>query len=162
GPIMGDTLMGRLSLLSQTRSDWIDNAFTGEEEALGGHEELAGRAQLLWQPTSTFSVLGNVHSRTLDGTAMPFRANSLSPGSNDLNGNFDRETVSFDGGGGNPQLYDSVGGSINVTWDLPTFTLSSISGYETTNGRSRGDIDGGNMVTGPGFIPFPSDTQDSI
>src|SRR5262249_11486524 len=115
-----------------------------------------------WEPTSTFSVLGNIHSRTFDGTAPQFRANILSPGSNDLNGNFDRETVFYDGGDNNPQEYDSTGGSVVVTWDLPAFTLSSITGYEGTNGRSRGDIDGGNMVTGPGFIPFPSDTQDSI
>ncbi len=40
--------------------------------------------------------------------------------------------------------------------------LTSISGYEYTHGFSRGDIDGGNMVTGPGFIPFPSDTQDGL
>jgi len=40
--------------------------------------------------------------------------------------------------------------------------VTSISGYETTHGFSRGDIDCGNMVTGPGFIPFPSDTQDGL
>jgi iron complex outermembrane receptor protein len=41
-------------------------------------------------------------------------------------------------------------------------TLTSISGYETLDGRSRGDIDGGVAGVGPGFIPFDSDTQDSI
>jgi outer membrane receptor protein involved in Fe transport len=40
--------------------------------------------------------------------------------------------------------------------------ITSITGYESTHGFSRGDIDGGNMVTGPGFIPFPSDTQDGL
>jgi outer membrane receptor protein involved in Fe transport len=162
GPIMGDTLMGRIAVLSQNRDDWIDNAFTGEDEALGGYNELAGRAQLLWEPTDNLSVLGNVHARSLDGTAAVFRANIIGPGDNELNGNFDRDTVYFDGGDNNPQLYDSVGGSLKIDWNIADYTLSSISGYETTNGRSRGDIDGGNMVTGPGFIPFPSDTQDSI
>jgi iron complex outermembrane receptor protein len=41
-------------------------------------------------------------------------------------------------------------------------TLTSISAYETTNGYSRGDIDGGVAGTGPGFIPFDSDTRDGI
>jgi outer membrane receptor protein involved in Fe transport len=39
--------------------------------------------------------------------------------------------------------------------------LTSITGYETTHGYSRGDIDGGNP-TGPGVIFFPSDTQDGL
>ncbi|MEO0698513.1 MAG: TonB-dependent receptor, partial [Pseudomonadota bacterium] len=41
-------------------------------------------------------------------------------------------------------------------------TLTQISSYWESEGFSRGDVDGGNLVTGPGFIPFPSDTQDSI
>ena len=41
----------------------------------------------------------------------------------------------------------------------------SITGYETASSRSRGDIDGGAFLPSgsfPGFIPFPSDTQDAI
>jgi outer membrane receptor protein involved in Fe transport len=190
GPIAGDTLMFRLSGLSQYRSDWIDNDFTGEDDALGGFQEYAGRAQLLFQPSDDLSILGNIHARSLDGTAAIFRANIIEPGTNELAGFFDRDTVFFDGGDNNPQLYDSVGGSLNIEYDLGDYTLSSISGYETTNGRSRGDIDGGacaplgspvpaglpsgvtdcffpfgggaDAVTFPGFIPFASDTQDSI
>ncbi len=43
-------------------------------------------------------------------------------------------------------------------------TLTSITAHYESEGLSRGDIDGGNAVflPDPGFIPFPSDTQDSI
>ena len=40
----------------------------------------------------------------------------------------------------------------NVVLDM---TLTSITAYETTDGSSLGDIDGGNE-NGPGFIPFQS------
>ncbi|MCG8443977.1 MAG: TonB-dependent receptor, partial [Caulobacterales bacterium] len=163
GPLVPGVLSARASVLSQNRGDWIDNAFTGENDALGGYNELAGRIQLLYTPNDSFSALGNIHARTLDGTAAVFRANILTTGGNDLNENFDRDTVFFDGGDNNPQEYDGLGGSLKLEYQTPAnLTLSSITGIETTNGRSRGDIDGGNLETGPGFIPFPSDTQDSI
>ena len=49
-----------------------------------------------------------------------------------------------------------------LSYDFGGVTLTSISAYETLDGRSRGDIDGGVAGVGPGFIPFDSDTQDSI
>jgi iron complex outermembrane receptor protein len=91
-----------------------------------------------------------------------FRANVLTRGGNSLNGNYKRDKVFFDGGAGNPQSYDGSGASLKIEYKLPSATLTSISAYETTNGFSRGDIDGGNMTNGPGFIPFPSDTADGI
>jgi outer membrane receptor protein involved in Fe transport len=191
GPLVEGVLSGRLSVLSQNRSDWIDNAYTGVDDALGGYNELAARAQLLWEPSDTLSVLGNLHARSLDGTAAVFRANILTTGSNKLNGNFDRDTVYFDSGDDNPQEYDGVGGSVTVDYETPWGTLTSISAYESTDGRSRGDIDGGvcgatppappgitsglqdndcffnfdgmaDTLVFPGPALFFSDTQDSI
>jgi len=161
-PIVQDLLAARLSVLVQRRDDWIDNAFTRKNNALGGYEETAVRLQLLFTPTEDFSALLGVHNRSLDGTSAVFRANVLTKGSNKLNANFDREKVFFDGGGGNPQAYDGSGASLKMDYKLPSATLTSITAYQTTNGVSRGDIDGGNMTNGPGFIPFPSDTADGI
>ena len=161
-PIVQDLLAARLSVLVQRRDDWIDNAFTNKNNALGGYEETAVRLQLLFTPTEDFSALLGVHNRSLDGTSAVFRANVLTKGSNKLNANFDREKVFFDGGGGNPQAYDGSGASLKMDYKLPSATLTSITAYQTTNGVSRGDIDGGNMTNGPGFIPFPSDTADGI
>jgi len=161
-PIVEDLLAARLSVLVQRRDDWIDNAFTRKNNALGGYEETAVRLQLLFTPTEDFSALLGVHNRSLDGTSAVFRANVLTKGSNKLNANFDREKVFFDGGGGNPQAYDGSGASLKMDYKLPSATLTSITAYQTTNGVSRGDIDGGNTTNGPGFIPSPSDTADGI
>lgn len=158
-----DTLMGRISVLSQNRDDWIDNGFTGEEDAMGGWNEFAWRGQLLWQVTDTFSALINLHGRDMDnGTASIFQANIVSTGSNELNNNFHRDEVYFDGGDNNPQEAQASGGSLKLDFDFGSdTTLTSITAYETLENRSLGDIDGGNLG-GPGFIPFPSDTQDGI
>jgi len=163
GTIIEDVLTGRLSVMTQNRGDWIDNEFLGINNAMGGHREWAGRAQLMYTPNESFDALFNVHARSLAGTSAIFRANILTPGSNALNGNFDRDAVYFDSAYNNPQNYDGWGTSATLNWYLDGgMTLTSISGYESANGRSLGDIDGGNMVTGPGFIPFPSQTQDSL
>ena len=158
-----ETLMGRFSFLSQNRDDWIDNAFTGEGDALGGFNELAWRAQLLAEPSDNLSVLLSLHGRDNEGTASIFRANVLSTGSNRFNENYDRDTVFFDEGDNNPQEAEAYGGLLRVDLDFDNgSTLTSITGFETVENRSLGDIDGGNLVTGPGFIPFPSATQDGL
>ncbi len=162
GPIVPGVLSARASLLFQHRDDWIDNGFTGEKNFTGGYDEVAVRGQLLFTPGDALSMLGNLHYRNLKGTAAIFRANILGPGNNKLNGNYDRDTVFFDAGGGNNQGYRGWGSSLKIDYDFGGAVLTSITAYEETEGYSRGDIDGGNLVTGPGFIPFPSDTQDSI
>jgi iron complex outermembrane receptor protein len=164
-----ETLMARLSILSQNRDDWIDNGFTGETDALGGFNENAFRLQVLAQATDAFSALFNLHGRDLsNGTASIFQANILTTGSNELNNNFFRDRVFFDGGDNNPQEATALGGSVRLDFDFGNeITLTSITAYETVENLSLGDIDGGFgavflPVMGPGFIPFPSDTQDGL
>ena len=167
-----DELSARLSVLSQERDDYIDNAFTGENDAIGGYDEKAYRLQLLWEPSADFSALLNVHGRELEGTASIFRANVFTKGSNDLNENYDRETVFYDGdlqGDGidnNPQEYDGFGASLKLEYDMDEVTFTSISAIETADGSSLGDVDGGfnraDGTSGPGFIPFSAVTQDNL
>jgi outer membrane receptor protein involved in Fe transport len=173
GPLT-DTLGYRASVLYQRRSDWIDNGgvlqngFDAREDAFGGFSDIAGRFQVAWAPSENFDALFNLHGRKLEGTSELFRANIFSPGSPDLNANFDRGVVFYDGGAGNQQSYDTYGGSARLTLDLGAVDVISITGFETASGKSRGDIDGGSgasfLPNGsfPGFIPFPSDTQDAI
>ncbi len=157
------TLMGRFSILSQNREDWIDNTFTGVNDALGGFNELAWRAQLLAEPSDNLSILLSIHGRDYDGTASIFRANVLDTNSSDLNSNYDRDVVGFDEGDNNPQEAEAYGGLLRLELDFENgVTLTSITGIETVENRSQGDIDGGNMITGPGFIPFPAHTADGI
>jgi len=162
GALVPGKVSARASLLVQHRDNWINNAFTKQNDALGGFDEKAARLQVLFTPTEKLSALFNIHGRDLEGTAAVFRANILTKGSNRLNRNYDRKTVYFDGGANNPQAYDGWGASAKVDYDFGAATLTSITAHESTDGSSRGDIDGGNMVTGPGFIPFPSDTTDGI
>jgi outer membrane receptor protein involved in Fe transport len=161
GAIVPGKVAARASVLYQHRDDWIDNTFTKENNALGGFDEKAGRLQVLFTPTEKLSALFNVHARDLDGTAAVFRANVLTKGSNKLNDNYDRDTVAYDNTANNPQKYKGYGASANIEYDLDGAKLTSITAYENTHGYSLGDIDGGNP-TGPGFIPFQSDTQDGI
>jgi len=164
-----DTLLGRISLLSQNRDDWIDNGFKNEGDVMGGFNEFAWRAQLLYRPSDRLSALLNVHGRDLNnGTASIFRANIISTGSNSLNDNFIRDVVFYDEGDNNPQEAQGFGTSLKIDYDFGNdLTLTSITAHEGVENRSLGDIDGGFgavflPVMGPGFIPFPSQTQDGI
>ena len=164
------TLMGRFSLLSQNREDWIDNGYTGESDAMGGFNEIAWRGQLLAEPSENLSILLNVHGRDYDGTASIFRANVLTQGSNEWNENYDRDMVWFDEGANNPQEAEAYGGMLRVEMDLDNgMSVTSITALETVKNRSEGDIDGGFGLAdlgagnfGPGFIPFPSHTADGL
>ena len=104
-----DTVMGRISIFSLNRGDWIDNTFTGETDAMGENKDLAIRGQLLFAPTDSFQALVNIHWRDYEGTAEIFRADVLTKGSSSLNSNFDRDVVAFDEGNNNPQVAEQVG-----------------------------------------------------
>ena len=155
-----DELSARISLLSQHRSDWVDNSFSGESDAMGGYNERAGRLQFLYQ-ADEFDALLNVHSRNYDGTSSLFRANILSPGSDELNNNYDRDSVSYDNPLANSQSYDAWGASLKLDFQFDGMTLTSISAMERADGGGIGDIDGGTPA-GPGFIPFQAVTEDQL
>ncbi|MGA7676395.1 MAG: TonB-dependent receptor [Rhizomicrobium sp.] len=156
-----DTLSVRVSGQWVHRDDYIDNAYTGQNNALGGYDESAARVQLLYQPSDNFSVLVNLHGWSLDGTAAIFRANIIGPGNNHLNSNYVWNKVWFDAGANNPQKYNTLGSGVTASYDFGGVKLTSITGYESTHGFSRGDIDGGNP-TGPGLIYFQSESQDGL
>jgi iron complex outermembrane receptor protein len=156
-----DTLSVRVSGQWVHRDDYIDNAYTGQNNALGGYDESAARVQLLYQPSDNFSVLVNLHGWSLDGTAAIFRANIIGPGNNHLNSNYVWNKVWFDAGANNPQKYNTLGSGVTASYDFGGVKLTSITGYEATHGFSRGDIDGGNP-TGPGLIYFQSESQDGL
>ncbi|MCU0303892.1 MAG: TonB-dependent receptor [Thermoanaerobaculales bacterium] len=164
---VGDHLAMRFSALYQEQDDWIDNLYEpGPVDELGGHTIGAGRFQLLWSPTESFDALVNLHTWDVDGTARVFRANILKPGGGGLVDGFDQEEVYLDGQ--NSQDISSYGGSLRFDWDLGGSTLTSITAFEKIdNMLSRGDIDGGFGAvyappSGPGFIPFASESADGI
>lgn len=171
-----DTLSARVAFLQQDRSDYIDNKAPGfeQKDQLGGYGETAGRVQLLWEPSDEFSALFNYHFRDADADSRVFRANIIKPGTNDLIDDFDREVVYQDAASRNNQTIEMQGSSLKLDYNFGDYTLTSVTGYESAEMFSVGDIDGGygaaflvpenateeetvaNM--GPGFIPFPSET----
>jgi iron complex outermembrane receptor protein len=165
GPLT-DTLSARASVLYQSQSDWIDNTFTGKNDALGGQRTWAGRLQLLWQPSEKLHALARVDGWNLDGTARVFRANIIEPGTDDLVAGFRQDQVAQDGL--NQQKIGAWGSGLTVNYDFGSALLTSVTGYEAlTSMFSRGDIDGGYGAvyappSGPGLIPFSSESADGL
>ena len=161
---LGEGLSARFSALYQRRDDYSENTVTGPEDELEGYREAAARAQLLFEGESV-EALFNVHARSLDGSARLFYANAIQPGTNNLVPGFDRYEFSHDGI--NQQEVDSNGASARVSFDLGSVTLYSITGYESAESFSGGDIDGGFGAvfappSGPGLIPFTAESADGL
>jgi iron complex outermembrane receptor protein len=160
-PMTGDW-SARLSVLSQHRDDWVKNTGTGPNKDLEGYDDQALRAQLLYKPGGTFSALFNAHGRNLNGTARLFRGSVIQKGTNELVAGFDASKVALDGA--NLQSVQNYGGSARLKWLLDGVTLYSVTGYETVNAYSRGDVDG---TSGPYGAPpapagFPVETADGL
>lgn len=164
GGKLGDGWSARLSALSQHRGDFVDNTYTGEKDALEGYDDRAIRGQLMYT-SDNFNALFNVHGRDLEGTARLFRANMIELGTNNPVAGFDRDKVSIDGV--NEQNLSQFGASANLRWNFDQLSLISITGYESVDSFSRGDIDGGFGASyappyGPGFIPFSAESADGL
>ncbi|MCR5878297.1 TonB-dependent receptor [Phenylobacterium sp. J367] len=167
GPIVEGVLAGRLSALVQHRDHWVDNGFTGEKNVLEGYDQWAIRGQLLWTPTEAFSALLNLHYQHLDGTPRVFRANIIEKGTNNFVDGFERDTIYHDAASRAVQKVESSGANLVLTYDFGGPELTSITAYERVDTYSRADIDGGYGAvfappSGPGLIPFPSESADGI
>ncbi|MBW8753487.1 MAG: TonB-dependent receptor [Sphingomonadales bacterium] len=155
GPLIKDKLAVRLSVLAQHREDYVDNTFAGPsadgtatpaKNTMGGFDDRNARLQLLYTPTSNFSVLLSGHVRDYNGTSTLFLRGALTKGSNKPTA--PRDSVAFDEANNNPQAYKTQGGSAHVSWDFGGAALTSITAYEHTAGYSRGDTDGGSSQFG--------------
>lgn len=163
---LGEGWSTRISAQYQHRDDFVDNTFTGEKDAYEGYDEFAARAQLRYA-SEDFEALFNVHVRDLEGTARLFRANMIQAGTNKPVAGFDRNKIAIDGQ--NEQNLNQFGANARLRWDFDGFSVHSITGYESVDTFSRGDIDGGFGAaflgpgnSGPGFIPFASESADGI
>jgi iron complex outermembrane receptor protein len=155
----------RISALYQERDDWVDNVGPGPNDELEGYEEFAVRGQFLYEPSDRFSLLLGVHAHALDGTARLFRAGIIERGSNDFVDGYDRDKVALDGR--NEQDLHSLGWNARARWDFDRVSLYSITGYESAEAYSRGDIDGGSTYCcsfppGPFQSLFPSESADGL
>lgn len=165
GGALTERWSARVSALYQRRDDSVRNTLAGApNDGFEGYDESAARVQFLYEGDG-FEGLFNLHRRDLNGTARLFRANIVEPGSNRFRPGFDRDTVSLDGV--NFSDLETWGGSARLRWDFGQYSLYSITGYETLESLNRGDIDGGYgavflPASGPGLIPFASESADGI
>jgi iron complex outermembrane receptor protein len=159
----------RFSFLDLHRDDWVNNTAPGRHDAFGGYDEQAMRAQLQFKPSDTFTALLNVHGMNYDGSAILFRANIIQHGTDDFVPGFRRNEISIDGQ--NFQRIQEAGANLHLTWDFGGMELASITGFDRVHTLSHGDIDGGygpgvfvdpNTPSGPGFIPFFSESADGL
>ena len=137
---LGEGWAARVSGLYQHRDDYVSNSLTDEKDVYEGYDDRAARVQVQYD-SDNFTALFNAHMRSLDGTARLFRANIIQSGSNDLVAGFDPDTISIDGH--NRQELNIFGGSVQLKWNFGAVALYSITGYESLDAYSRGDIDGG-------------------
>lgn len=163
---LGGGLALRISLLNQTRSDWVDNTYAaGPTKEMEGYRDSALRVQLGYDGGKDFNALANVHARDYKGSARLFRANIIKAGSNDLVAGFDPKKISIDGQ--NTSELQNFGANLRLRFGLGNVALYSVTGLETVKTYSRGDIDGGFGAaflpqSGPGVIPFASESADGI
>jgi len=167
-----DNLSARISVLRQDRDNYIDNKAPGfeQDDVLGGYTDQALRLQFLYEGDE-FNALFNYHMRDLDGKPVTFYANAFKPGTNSLVDGFSRDTVTHDSAARATQQVETEGASLKLEFDLGNYTITSITGYESAELFSRGDVDGGyganwaaglGVPTGPGSIAFDSETADGI
>ncbi len=159
---VSDILSLRVAAQSQNRSDWVkNNNAGGPTQELEGYNDNAVRVQALLAPIKDLSVLFNLHHRKLEGSARVFRANIIKPGTNELIDGFDETKVSIDGV--NSQDVSNTGGSVRLRYEFGGMALTSITGYETVESFSRGDIDGGAAPYAfGGPLPFAAESADGL
>ncbi len=164
---IGESFSARLSVLNQTRDDWVHNDYdAGPTRDLEGYRDSALRGQVLFEPNADLSVLGSVHARDFKGSARLFRANIIKAGTNDLVDGFDEKRITIDGA--NHSELQNYGANLRVRLGLGPVALHSVTGWEMVHTYSRGDIDGGYGAAflpsggGPGNIPFSSETADGL
>jgi len=144
-----EQVAGRVSLKYLGRGDWIDNRATNG--SFGGFDEFAYRGQLLWQPNESFSALIKAHGFQQEGNiAQPFYANALEVGSDGVRPGFDPTEVTQDSRSFGE--LDHHGAMLNLEYTLDNgMTITSITSYDSVEGFTRGDVDGG-IIGGPATI----------
>ncbi len=144
-----DTVSVRVSLLNQTRDDFIETKALGfeEKDILGGYEDQAAKIQVLYEPNQDLSALFNYHTRDLDGTPTVFRASAIKPGTNNFQAGFDRNVIHHDAAQRATQSVKINGSSMKLEYASTDHTYTSVTGYESVEMFSRADVDGGYRVS---------------
>jgi iron complex outermembrane recepter protein len=163
GMSLGDTAAMRVSLVSNKRDGVFNNLTTGED--VGETDKQAGRVQLLWEPSASWSFLANVHGGVNRGDPYPFKltgkqdpanrfapcpvpVDQLLPENNpncvDATG-FNFQTSDWEdvhGGQRHRENADAWGTGLKAVWEVGSLTVTSISAYDSFEVLYLEDSDG--------------------
>ena len=151
GPIIGDVLAGRFSAAVTTREGFLTNADAGGDRVNSSQNETY-RGQLLYTPNSNFSlrVIGdyskqdsNCCDEVLAGIVSPpngknFVSYAEHFGYTPVVNPFNRQADT------NSPIYarqETGGASVTADWNLPKFTLTSITSWRFWNWSPANDSD---------------------
>jgi iron complex outermembrane receptor protein len=140
GPVVGDSVLGRLSVQTQHHEGYNHNIVTGDR--IDGKDSQAARAQLAFQPTDKLSVRlaldfyrddsssGGYHSLGAGGRTA---TGAIIPTKNDLHGGTNPTDIRDIAADRDPNLNQRFyGGLIDASYDLGLFTLKSLTSARQT------------------------------
>lgn len=119
----------RLSGSHRSHDGYSTNILLGQE--LDDEEAFTLRAQYLWQPSDTFSLIARAQRFDLESNGRAQKSiNDATPGPRNLAHDF-------------PDFFDfeSTHLSLTAQWELPAFTIKSITGYQSDDADLARDND---------------------
>lgn len=137
GPLIDDVLSARVAVLYQKQDDYVQNLVTGNK--VGGFTDVAFRGQLQWTPSSDFSALLQVNTRTFDGVSALFHSTRNDPifGTQAL----DPLKIMLGNDGIPDQTINTVSGSLHLNYEFGNIQLTSISSLSSVDYWNVGDVD---------------------
>lgn len=162
GPIVGDSVLGRLAVRADRADGWVDNTFLGQE--LGTIDKLQARASFLTRVGDDFEahlILETSRDRSDylysvdDGRVRPDRPSLVEfygvPG-------FDRDARTTQRDQISDTDLEKQQATLKLTWDLtPAMRVSAISGYVDSASKDVQDASDGTLV--PAITWNPADPQ---
>ncbi len=142
GPLVDETLLGRISLVKSDRDGYTPNETTGR--ALDDQDFDAGRLRLRYLPTDTLRVDLIADYTDLDNRQAPFKILEDTPSIFELppysgHDPADKRAVAHDVE--DVMRQKQRGGTVEVDWTPGDFTVTSITGYRKTDFFSLFDGD---------------------
>jgi iron complex outermembrane receptor protein len=142
GPVVGDEILGRLSVQTQHHEGYNRNIVTGDK--IDGKDSQAARGQLAFKPTDKLSVRLSVDFYRDDSSAGGYHSfgaggrtatGAVIPTKNDANGGTNPTDIRDIAADQDPNLNQRFyGGLVDVSYELGLFTLKSLtSARETQN-----------------------------
>ncbi len=173
----GRSSAARISVLQQTRDGFQRNTLLGSDD--GEIDALGWRAQWLWQASEDVDLLIRVHGSRDSGQLPPYKqvglvdpatfgpcANpGLGTGCTDFFGYADSKDFHKGQWEVRDQYTDveSFGANLTVDWQLPAFTLTSVTAWEQNESRVHEDPDASpNYIMTGNYHGEPQQTSQEI